>query len=172
MENLGPFNLFFTLSCGEKRYNENFTTFLKGHNVTYEYKQGREEVFVDGAPLEEFLQQDQNQSKHDFIKDNILRQTLVFDNRVKEFISTIMMNKEGPFCVKYYNYRVEFQLRGAAHIHGTIWVDFEKHFKNLVKSDCPNGQKPGHMRRVPRQPISKPSLGFARPWFWISRIKD
>ena len=48
MENLGPFNLFFTLSCGEKRYNENFTTFLKDHNVTYEYKQGREEVFVDG----------------------------------------------------------------------------------------------------------------------------
>ena len=129
------FNLFFTLSCGEKRYNENFTTFLKGHNVTYEYKQGREEVFVDGVSLEDFLQQDQNQSKHDFIKDNILRQTLVFDNRVKEFISTIMMNKEGPFCVKYYNYRVEFQLRGAAHIHGTIWVDFEKHFEKLVKSE-------------------------------------
>ena len=33
MENLGPFNLFFTLSCGEKRYNENFTTFLKDHHV-------------------------------------------------------------------------------------------------------------------------------------------
>ena len=68
---LVPLTFFFTLSCGEKRYNENFTTFLKDRNVTYEYKQGREDVFVDGAPLEDFLQQDQNQSKHDFIKDNI-----------------------------------------------------------------------------------------------------
>ena len=46
-----------------------------------------------------------------------------------------MLNKEGSFCVKYYNYRVEFQLRGATHIHGTIWVDFEKHFEKLVKSE-------------------------------------
>ena len=91
MENLGPFNLFFTLSCGEKRYNENFTTFLKGHNVTYEYKQGREEVFVDGVSLEDILQQDQNQSKHDFIKDYFLRQTLVFDNRTGSKNSLVLL---------------------------------------------------------------------------------
>ena len=28
LENLGPFQLFFTLSCAEKRWNENVTTFL------------------------------------------------------------------------------------------------------------------------------------------------
>ena len=108
-----PLPFFLTLICGEKRYIENFTTFLKDLNVSYEYKQGQEEVFVDWAPREDFLQ---HQSKHHFIKDNILHLTLVFDNRVKEIIITIMMNKEGPLCVKYYNYRVEFQLRGAAHI--------------------------------------------------------
>ena len=62
-------------------------------------------------------------------------QTLTFDHRVQEFIKNIMMNKESPFSVKYYSYRVEFQLRGAAHIHGTIWVDFEKYFEKLVTSN-------------------------------------
>ena len=28
--------------------------------------------------------------------------------------------------VKIFSYRVEFQARGAAHIHGVIWVDFEQ----------------------------------------------
>ena len=28
LENLGPFHLFFTLSCGEKHYNDNFTPFF------------------------------------------------------------------------------------------------------------------------------------------------
>ena len=130
MENLGPFNLFFTLSCGQKRYNENFTTFLKGHNVTYEYKQGREEVFVYGVSLEEFLQQDQNQSKHNFIKDNILCQTLVFDNRVKEFISTIMMNKEGPFCVNITTIGLSFNL-GVQHI---FMVQFGLILRNILKN--------------------------------------
>ena len=32
--------------------------------------------------------------------------------------------------IKIFNYRVEFQARGAAHIHGVLWVDFEQ--------DCPN----------------------------------
>ena len=28
LENLGPFHLFFTLSCGDARYDENFSFFL------------------------------------------------------------------------------------------------------------------------------------------------
>ena len=50
LENLGPFNLFFTLSCGEKRYNENFTPLLteipelKDIEMRYIYDNGREEV--------------------------------------------------------------------------------------------------------------------------------
>ena len=35
------------------------------------------------------------------------------------------MNKDGPFNVEYYNYRVEFQLRGAGHIHGTLFIQFD-----------------------------------------------
>ena len=36
------------------------------------------------------------------------------------------MNKDGDMCVKYFNYRVEFQVRGAGHIHGTLWIDWDE----------------------------------------------
>jgi hypothetical protein len=27
--------------------------------------------------------------------------------------------------IKYYSYKVEFAMRGAGHIHGVMWVDWE-----------------------------------------------
>ena len=36
------------------------------------------------------------------------------------------MNPKGDMCVEYYNYRVEFQMRGAGHIQGTLWIDWQK----------------------------------------------
>ena len=36
------------------------------------------------------------------------------------------MSKFNPMCVEFYNYRVEFQMRGAGHIHGVLWLDLEK----------------------------------------------
>ena len=46
-----------------------------------------------------------------------------------------MMNKNSPLSVKYYSYQVEFQLRGAAHIHGTIWIDFERYFEKEIEEE-------------------------------------
>ena len=112
IENLGPFHLFFTLSSAEKRYNENFTTFLQEHDVRYVIENGIECCTVDGIPLDDFLQREENLNKHEFIRKNILTATLNFNHRVEEFIKNIVMNKSGEFCVDYYNYRVEFQLRG------------------------------------------------------------
>ena len=45
------------------------------------------------------------------------------------------MNKHSPLAVEYYNYRVEFQLRGAAHIHGTIWVNWMDIAEKMVKTN-------------------------------------
>ena len=151
LENLGPFNLFFTLSCGEKRYNENFTPFLKeipelkDIEMQYIYENGKEEVLMKDPDTNEWELMDKIlrtkfQSKHEIIRENVLRQTLTFDHRVQEFIKNIMMNKDSPFSVKYYSYRVEFQLRGAAHIHGTIWVDFEKYFEKQIEEES-NGER-------------------------------
>ena len=132
LENLGPFHLFFTLSCADKRYEENFTALLQDHKITYELRDGREHALIDGMDIDEFLKQ--NQSKHDFIRQNVLTATRNFNHRVKSFIKNIIMNEMGDICAKYYNYRVEFQMRGAGHIHGVIWVDLDafeqKHFNN------------------------------------------
>jgi hypothetical protein len=46
------------------------------------------------------------------------------------------MKKSSPMHVNFYNYRVEFQLRGAGHIHGVLWLDLE-----ALKSEFPNLQK-------------------------------
>ena len=92
----------------------------------------------DWEPMEKVLKE-KYQAKHEMIRQNVLSQTLTFDHRVKEFIKTIMMNKQSPFSVKYYSYRVEFQLRGAAHIHGTMWVNFEKYFQREIEKES-NGE--------------------------------
>ena len=46
------------------------------------------------------------------------------------------MNTQSPMKMKYYCYKVEFAIRGAAHIHGVLWVDlsnFDFLTKNLKK---------------------------------------
>ena len=65
-----------------------------------------------------------------------------FNKRVQEFIKTIIMNKAGSnkMPVKYYNYRVEFQLRGAGHIHGTLWLDLEK-LSRVMDTSNPEGRE-------------------------------
>ena len=111
--------------------------------MQYVVENGREEVLIKDSgnwePMDKVLRE-KYQSKHEFIKENVLTQTLTFDHRVQEFIKNIMMNKDSPFSVKYYSYRVEFQLRGAAHIHGTIWVDFEKYYEKEIEEES-NGER-------------------------------
>ena len=109
--NLGPFPLFFTLSCAEMRWNENFTTFLQEHDIDYEYENNVEKCFIDGIPLEEFLLKEENISKHEYIRKNILNVTLNFDKRVKEFLKNIVLNKHSRLPITKYSYRVEFQKR-------------------------------------------------------------
>ena len=117
IENIGPFQLFFTLSCAEKRWSENFTTFLQDHDIEYFVNNSKEFCYVDGIPLEDFLRREENITTHEYIRQNILTTTLNFNNRVQEFIKNIVMNKDSPLAVSYYNYRVEFQRRGEIFIN-------------------------------------------------------
>ena len=55
LENLGMFHIFFTLSCADRRYPENFTSLLQDHNISYKYEAGRQVVLIDGETIEEFL---------------------------------------------------------------------------------------------------------------------
>ena len=123
LENHGPFQFFFTLSCADMRCEENFTSLLQDHKITYKVRNGREHCLIDGMDLDTFLQQ--NQSKHKFIRQNILTATRNFNHHVKNFIKTIVMSKFNEMHVEFYNYRVEFQMRGAGHINGVLWIDFD-----------------------------------------------
>ena len=124
VENFGPFDLFFTLSCADMRWPENFTSILDGHNVVYENKHGEEEITVDGQSLDDFLKA--YPSKHSLIRTNLLNSTLNFNHRLKMFIKHIVMSKHALLLIDHYNYRIEFQFRGAPHAHGVLWVDWDK----------------------------------------------
>ena len=135
LENLGAFILFFTLSCADVRWPENFTSMLRGHDITYTNEYGQEQFYVDDLPLDDFLKAYPN--KHEFIRNSLLNATLNFQHRVKMFIKHIVMSKSSSLTVSYYNYRIEFQLRGAPHVHGTLWMDW-KRFNALAKRDVDN----------------------------------
>ena len=49
-----------------------------------------------------------------------------FDKRVHAFINRIVMAESSPMHTEFYHYRVEFQMRGAGHIHGVLWIDLPK----------------------------------------------
>ena len=90
-----------------------------------------------GKPLESFLREDVDESLHEMIRTNVITATRNFPERVEMFKRNIMMGANSPMHIKYISYRVEFQGRGAAHIHGTLWLDMkeiEKHpiFQNVI----------------------------------------
>ena len=112
------------------RWPENFSALLQDQKVTYENKNFKEEVLVNNEPLMDYLMK--NESKHAFIKKNLLNATLTFHHRVKMFVKNIIMSKGNPMCINYNSYKVEFALRGAGHIHGVLWMDW-KNFTALEK---------------------------------------
>ena len=60
------------------------------------------------------------------IRTNVLTATRNFQHRVDAFRKEVMMGKNNPMKIKHISYRVEFQGRGAAHIHGTLWLDLKE----------------------------------------------
>ena len=128
VEQLGPFQCFFTLSCAEMRWTEVVTSILElgGHEICWDHweKDMRDEnIMVNGISLPKFLA-DQDINKASLLKDNVLLITRIFDDRVKNFIKHLVMKDgEGLLPVDFYTYRVEFQLRGMAHIHGCMWLN-------------------------------------------------
>ena len=155
LENLGPFQMFFTLSCGDTRYDENFSTFLVENGYILEYKilsdgstetivKGKDERIIDKS-MKEFLEQDVDESLHELIRSNVLTATRNFQHRVDAFRNEIIMGKNNPMKVKHISYRVEFQGRGAAHIHGTLWLDIKEIEKSKTFSEKRKGENEGYL---------------------------
>ena len=96
LENLGPFQMFFTLSCADMRWSANFTPVLEklGCKLFYEVdKEGRENVTVEAVqgnetvrlPWKKYLEEYVDAKQHELIRQNVLLATRNFHHRVEVF---------------------------------------------------------------------------------------
>ena len=125
VEQLGPFHLFWTLSCGEMRWPEIFTSILQDMEISGKFQEpldinfGNDEdlyekeddnITVNGIKLWDFVDK-LNLNKHQMLKDEVVLIVRSFDARVRSFIKHVLMAQcEVP--VQHYTFRVEFQARG------------------------------------------------------------
>ena len=129
---LGPFQIFFTFSCAELRWSVIISCILRkrGHVVVQKKKKWYidkndpmdDEITVDGLSLNEYLSKT-GQTLREIIMSETFLVTRMFDQRVKKFVKYVLMER-GPkgLKLKDFMYRVEFQGRGAPHIHGCAWI--------------------------------------------------
>ena len=82
LDNLGPFQLFFTLSCADMRWDENFASILqeKGWDIKYTLKQddednwdniveARKNTNTEYKPIKQFIKEDVEESMHELIRE-------------------------------------------------------------------------------------------------------
>ena len=84
--------------------------------------------------IREYLNDEVDSSLHELIRGNVLLATRYFNDRVKKFMDVVVMGDNNPMMVEYYTYKVEFQDRGAGHIHGTLWLKLEQ-LERLVRTE-------------------------------------
>ena len=137
LENIGPFQIFFTLTAGDQRWSANFTPELEkmGCKIHYDVDtQGKENVTVEvtedkrkvSKPWQQYLKDHVDESQHEMMKRNVLRATRNFQHRMETFRQEVIFGPNNPMRVRHISYRVEFQGRGAAHVHGVLWLDLKE----------------------------------------------
>jgi hypothetical protein len=97
LDNFGPFHFFFTLSCADLRWDENFSAILRQKkDITLRYELGTDE---DGNPssivygdykdkngitvtkeMRKYLEEEETESLHEYIRGNVLLATRYFNH--------------------------------------------------------------------------------------------
>ena len=142
LDNFGPFHLFYTLSCGDMRWNENFSSILgqKGYNIVWTAENGNEvtvEVEFEKAgvmkikTLKDFLAREVDESLHE-----LFTATRNFVQRLKALRKEIMMGQNNPMAIENFSDKMEFQGRGAGHIHEAAWCNLKKVSQDLDIEPC------------------------------------
>ena len=85
-----------------------------------------EEGKVMKKPWNKFMKENVDARQHEIVRKNVLLATRNFNHRVQEFRKTVVFGANSPMRVRHISYRVEFQGRGAGHIHGVLWVDLKQ----------------------------------------------
>ena len=76
-------------------------------------------------PWQEYIEKYIDETQHEIIRRNVLLATRNFQHRMEMFKKEVIFGANSPLCVRHISYRVEFQGRGAAHIHGVLWIDLK-----------------------------------------------
>jgi hypothetical protein len=139
LDNFGPFHIFFTLSCADLRWTENFSSILreKGWTVVWDFGANSKDSAVDAEvevllpdgslkKLDLFLKEDADESLHESIRTNVFTATRTFMKRVTSFKTHILMGVNSPINIKRFSWKTEYQGRGAGHVHGVAWCDLPK----------------------------------------------
>jgi hypothetical protein len=139
LETWGPFHWFFTLSCADKRWPEVFVSYLRGKGMEVEVEVREANTEGQYAKIEAYVIQDEErielktfikehlqENDHEIIQRSVLKVTRIFNHRLQNFIKIKMKGGSNPMHIEHYQYRIEFQARGAAHAHGVLWTDIKK----------------------------------------------
>ena len=181
LENFGVFHVFFTLSCADLRWDANFASILlqRGYsiNIIVEQIDGRKNYVYEARtangewkPLKQFIQEDVEVSFHELIRNNVLTATQFFHHRVQQFLSKIVMAKSAPLPVKRYSYKVEFQQRGAGHVHGVFWLDIPR-LNRMVRTPDGNLVDGTNANQCSDQPQERPFEGADEPFNKIRKTE-
>jgi hypothetical protein len=115
--------LFFTLSCAEF----DWTDLLKEIIETVYRRKVTDEEIEDLSPAE----------KNKLVSENYVQSTLHFQKRIEKIFTLMKYDNffgdsgNDKYHVSSYFYRIEFQQRGAPHVHSLLWV------KNSKGDDAP-----------------------------------
>ena len=108
----GSPSLFVTLSCAEYSWKGLLKEIL-------EASKGREVT-------EEELDNLTSQQRNKLISENVVQSTLHFQKRIEKELKLMTFSKffddKCSFSVISYFYRIEFQQRGAPHVHCLVWL--------------------------------------------------
>ena len=125
LDNFGPFHFFYTLSCADMRWDENFTSILKerGYNIIWTAKNGGQSASIDvdvevefndreekgKRTLRNFLEEKVDDSLHEFIRTNVFIATRNFVHRLQAFRKEIMLAASSPMAIENWSDKMEFQ---------------------------------------------------------------
>ena len=115
-------SLFLTLSCAEYDWPE----LLKEIVETVERR----------TVTKEYINSLSEKEKKRLISENVVQTSIHFQKRIDKLFALMKYDffkgAENTYHISSYYYRVEFQQRGAPHIHALVWL------KNQNDEDAPN----------------------------------
>ena len=108
----GSPSLFMTVSCAEFKWKELVRQIL--------------ETESNGHVTMEYVESLENSERNHIVSRSAIQSTCHFQKRVEKLFNLLQYENEiifEGFKVKDFYYRIEFQARGAPHLHSLLWLE-------------------------------------------------